>query len=249
MDNIDKYFDETIQKINKLKTEHKFHDAIELIEQELTSSYIPLRLIQTFEQLYMDISRESMIYDVKQKFNKMSKTEMLANIYKDGKIDLNVLSFFLSKFLKEIDQYDLQYINKIFIDKNLGNSEKIVILNQLKIANVNHNFDYFNSITNERFMINSSSNFEIESQSYYENVNKLIDKELMKEPSLILLAKDLLQIIYEHFFNRDAMKYTTNELANHLTNYVKKHFDNSIMVDEHFEKWIANIMKNKKVVN
>jgi hypothetical protein len=236
MDNIDKYFQDILDKLNKLKAERKYHDAIELIEQELSSSYIPLRFIQTFEQLYVEISRESMVYDIKQKFNKMSKTEMLANIYKDNKIDLNVLSFFLSKFLKEIDQYDLQYLNKIFMDKNLTNNEKIFILSQLKIAQIKYQFTFLNNITNESFSIDPSSNFEIQYQSYYRDVNKLIDQDLMKEPSLIVLAKNLLQIIYEHFFNREPIMYSIQALANNLVLYVKKHFDASIEVDKTFEQ-------------
>lgn len=249
MDNIDKYFHNAIDKINKWCANHKYRDAIEFIEQELNSSYIPLRFVQTLEQLYLDINKQSMIYDIKQKFNKMSKTEMLGNIYKQNKLDLNVLSFFLSKFLKEIDQYDLQFINKIFIDEKLSNNEKIFILSQLKIAQINYQFSFINNITNETFVINPLSNFEINYQPYYCDVTKQIENALMKEPSLILLAKDLLEIIFEHFFNRDPINYDTNTLATNITNYVKKHFDPSTQTDKSFELWITNIMKNKKVIN
>lgn len=249
MDKLDKYFEDILEKINSLRKEHKFKDALEIIKQELSSSYIPLRFIQTFENLYVTVSRESMIYDIKQKFNKMSKTEMLGNIYKDKKLDLNVLSFFLSKFSKEIDSYDLQYLDKIFCDKNISNGEKIFVLNQFKIAQINFDFIFFNAITNEQFSINPTSNFEIEYQPYYNEVNKIIDQELMKEPSLILLAKDLLQIIYEHFFNRGLIKYSEQVLAANLVQYVKKHFDSSVQINKEFDEWISNIMKNKRATN
>jgi hypothetical protein len=234
MDKFDKYFQDALEKIQLLRKEKKLADAIELIEQELSSSYIPLKFVQTFEQLYLDVSKELTIENVKHKFSKMSKTEMLGNIFKDGKVNLNVFSYFLSKFYKELDQYDLNYFNRIFLDKNLSNSEKIFILKQLKVANINFNFTYFNLTTNEQFIINSLSDFEFDSQKDYCSVLKVIDNQLMKEPSLILLAKDLLQIVYEHFFNRFPITYSIDALANNLVKYVQHYFDTNIIIDKDF---------------
>jgi hypothetical protein len=236
MDKLDQYFQNTIEKIKELRRNNRYAEAIEIIEQEISSSYIPLRFVQTFEQLYVEISKEQMIKDIKDKFNRMSKTELLGNIFKDNKLDLNLLSYFLSKFSKEIDQYDLHFIGKIFVDKKLSNNEKIFILNQLKVANVQFDFTYLNNITNEHFQINSTSNFEIEHQEYYQQVYRLLDRDLMKDPSFIILAKDLLQLIYEHFFNRIPIKYTSEVLTTNLVVYVKKHFDSSLKVDNEFTK-------------
>jgi hypothetical protein len=235
MDNLDKYFEEIIEKISRLQKENNLDDALEILEQELHSSYIPLKYIQTLEQMYVDISNEQTIKNIKQKYNAMSKTEMLGNIYKNNKLDLNVLSYFLSKFYKEIDSYDLQYLNKIFLDKNISNNEKIFILNQLKIIETNYDFEYLNINTNDQFKINPISNFEIQNHTYYKDVLNILERELMKEPSLILLSKDLLQIIYEYFFNKKVSKFNSNELASNLINYVKKHFDDQIKINEEFK--------------
>jgi hypothetical protein len=235
MDNLDKYFQKIIGQIKDLIQTEKLDDALEIVEQELSSSYIPLKFIQIFEQLYFDISNGILVKNIEQKFNDMSKNEMLGSIFKKDKIDLNILSFFLSKFNREINKNDLFYLNRIFEDEYISNNEKIFILSQFKIANISYDFDFANHMISERFKINTLSNFEINSRTYYKSVLDMLEQQLIKEPSLIALAKNLLQIIYEHFFNRDVIKYNDKILSNNLVNYTKKHFDETVSVDKNFE--------------
>jgi hypothetical protein len=164
----------------------------------------------------------------------MNKLEMLSHVYSKNKLDLNVLCYFLAKFAAEVDQTDLMYVNKIFLDHDITNSDKIFVLQQIKICGLQYNFDYFNKATKQEFKLDSNSDFEIELQSYFIHAKEHIDKLLMKEPSLIGLASEILVVIYEYFFNQRP-EFDEQYLANQLSQYVRTYFDAEIKPDIKFK--------------
>jgi hypothetical protein len=212
----------------------KYDDAFEIVNQEITSPYIPMEYIERFEHLYVDINKIVTVNQIKDKYNSMSKMEMLGNIYKNNKLDLNLLSFFLGKFHKQIDNIDLLYLNKIFADKTINNSEKIFALEQLKLADIRYIFDYSNGLINKTFKIDVSSDFEFNRHPYFLNVGKAIEQILMKDPSLATLSRELLMIIYEYYFGTQPY-YQPSALANKLTDYVKTYFDPKYEPDIEFK--------------
>jgi hypothetical protein len=231
---MNKYYEDTLKKINELKQKKQWEDALELVNQEISSPYIPSEYIETFEKLHIEVNREVIVNRIKDKFSKMNKMEMLAHIYRDGKLDLNVLSYFLAKFVQEIEQTDLMYLNKIFLDKNIPNNDKIFALSQIKLCNLDYEFQYFNKINKQTFNLNPNSDFEFEQQPYFVNTKKLIDTLLMKEPSLITLANEILIVIYEYFFNSHP-EYDEQYLATQLSQYVHTYFEPKIQPDPKFK--------------
>jgi hypothetical protein len=206
-----------------------------MVNQELASPYIPMEYIQDFERLYVEISRKVIADEIKTKYESMSKIKMLSEIYDGKKLNINVLSFFLGKFIKEIDEVDLQFINKIFLDKSIDTNTKLFIMTQLKDASVTYEFDFYNNLTNSSFKLNSQSNFEFENIEFFNKVNKTIDDNLSKEPSLIVIAKELLVIIYEYYFNQ-IPPYTVEILSDNLTKYVLQYFNDKKSKSSDFDK-------------
>jgi hypothetical protein len=217
-----------------------------LVNQELASPYIPAEYIQEFERLYVEISRKVIADEIKHKYNNMSKMKLLAEIYDGKKLNINVLSFFLGKFLKEIDGVDLQFINKIFLDKNIDNDNKLFIMSQLKDAGISYEFDFYNKMTNSSIKLNSQSNFEFEHIDFFNKTNKSINDKLSKEPSLIGIANELLVIIYEYYFNQ-IPPYTVEDLSENLVKYVGQYFNNDKHQQTNFDKWLSNIMGARKI--
>jgi hypothetical protein len=235
MDKLNKYYVEIMKKLDDLLQQKQYAEAFELVSQEIASPYIPMEYIERFEQLYVQLNKIVMADQIKDQYNSMSKMEMLAKTYDGKKFDINLLSFLLGKFHEEIDQVDLQYINKIFQDKNITNTEKIFALEQLKLANITYSFDYFNNVLNRTFKIDTSTDFEYFKHQYFKNVKNKIDDILLKDPSLATLANELLVIIYEYYFGSQP-SYEINVLADKITSYVKTYFDQTYKPDEEFKK-------------
>jgi hypothetical protein len=206
-----------------------------MVNQELASPYIPIEYIQDFERLYVEISRKVIANEITTKYESMSKMKMLGEIYDGKKINVNVLSFFLGKFIKDIDEVDLQFINKIFTDKTIDNNTKLFILVQLKDAGVSYEFDFYNNLTNSNFKLSPQSSFEFGNVEFFNKVNKIISDRLSKEPSLIVIAKELLVIIYEYYFNQ-IPPYTIEVLSDNLTKYISQYFNDKKSKPSDFDK-------------
>jgi hypothetical protein len=234
MTKLNKYYEEILRKVDKFIAEKNYDEAFELVSQEIASPYIPMEYVERFEQLYVEINKIVMVNQIKHKYNNMSKMEMLGKIYDGKKVDLNLLSFFLGKFHKQIEPMDLQYLNKIFMDKTITNTEKIFALEQIKITEIHYIFDYNNGFINKIFTINTNSDFEFHKHSYFVQTQKLIEDILIKDPSLATLAHELLLIIYEYYFGTQPY-FESVVLADKLTRYVKAYFDNKYKPDVEFK--------------
>jgi hypothetical protein len=195
--------------------------------------------------MYLDVKRQALSEEIKFKYDHLTKLEMLSLVYNGKKLDLNVFAFFLGKFFEELDDLDYGYLNKIFKDPKIQNGEKIFILEQLKMCELKHTFDFVNEYTGHISKVSTTDNFEIETNSYFKHVCNIINKQLMKDPSLINMALDLARVVYENYFNEEP-KYAAEELGNQLVNYVKSHFDDRIKADPEFIKWIDHQLGNRK---
>jgi hypothetical protein len=234
MDKLNKYYIETLKKIDTLIKDQQWEEAFEIVAQEIASPYIPAEYMERFEQLYVELNKIVMVNHIKERYHSMTKMEMLAKTYDGRRFDVNLFSYLIGKFYEELDQIDLQYINKIFSDKHLANAEKIFALEQLKLAGISYTFDFFNNVLNKTFAINTLSDFEYNKHRYFKTTKQQIDNILLKNPSLATLSNELLLIIYEYYFGNQP-PYDSLALAEKLTAYVQTYFDKSYKPDGNFK--------------
>lgn len=230
-----KYYEEVLEAIKRLLKDKDAEAALSILDKELKAPYVPKKYLDKFEAMYLDVQRQALSEEIQFKYSNLTKLEMLTLIYNGKKLDLNVFAFFLGKFYEELDELDYSFINKIFKDPKIHNGEKIFILEQLKMCELKHEFDFVNEYTGHIGKVNSTGAFEMDTNDYFKPICKFIEKELMKDPSLINMALDLVRVIYENYFNEQP-KYTADALASQLVNYVKSHFDDRIKADPNFIK-------------
>jgi hypothetical protein len=235
MTKLNKYYETILERIEKLIQEKKYDEAFEIVKQEIASPYISLEYIDRFERLYVDLNKIVLVNQIKNQYNNMSKMEMLGKIFDDKKFDINLFSFMLGKFHKDLESLDLEYINKIFKSKNISNSEKIFALQQMKLVNLVHAFDYFNNALNQTFSINLNDDFEYNKHPYFLQVKDQVNQVLLKNPSIATICNELLLLIYEHYFGSQP-SYDTNILANKLSDYVQTYFEPEHKSDREFQK-------------
>jgi hypothetical protein len=205
-----------------------------MLTQEISSPYVPNAYAEELHSLYVAVNREVMVKRVKNKYNQMSKKQLLTNAFDGEKIDVNVFSFFLAKFANAIEQNDLIYINQVFSSNKINNGVKIFILEQIKLAELTYTFDFYNNLTKQHFKISSTSVFEFEQNTYYQSLIKQVNVVLNKDPSSAMLATEICKIIFEYIFNA-IPPYSANDLAQLISNYVLMHFDNRRLVDNEFQ--------------
>lgn len=241
------YYKEKIEEINLLMDQKKYKEALEIVSSEIAAPYIPKEYMDDFEKLYISLSEMVNIEAIEKKYNSMEKTKLLVEAYNGKVLNVNVLSFFLAKFNAELDKMDFIVLDQMFSNKNISNDLKIFALEQIKLCEINHNFPFYNNMTNKEMMIESLSDFEIDNDLYYVYINKFLEKELFKEPSLMPLASYTLKLCYEYYFG-SRPPYTKQELAQNIVQYIRSNFDETVKPDKNFLNWINNLFsfKNQK---
>jgi hypothetical protein len=241
MNDLSLYYSKIITSIKEKCKNGNLSDALEILDQELQSPYIPSQYLTELENLYININQKALVEQIVNKYKNMSKMEMLSQILIDSKININVLSFFLSKFNKQIDLIDLQYLNKIFLNKNISNSDKLFVLEQLKMCDIKYEFNFYNNYLNKEFKINSEQFYSLDNSEYYQLVKSNINNILIKNPSILNLAQTILLSFYETYFPIN-MDYKTEVLATNICRYVESQFDTNIECDKNFISLLNKIL-------
>ncbi len=242
------YYKEKIKEINLLIDQKKYQEALEIVSAEIAAPYIPKEYIDNFEQLYITLSERVNVEAIEKKYNSMEKSQLLIEAYNGKVLNVNVLSFFLAKFSSELDKLDFVVLEQMFANKSISNDLKIFALEQIKLCEINHTFQFYNNMTNKELTIESSSNFEIDQDMYYVYITKFLEKELFKEPSLMPLASYTLKLCYEYYFG-SRPPYTKQELGENILMYIRSHFNDSIKPDKNFLAWINNLFSFKNLKN
>lgn len=243
------YYEQILKQAEDLINNKEYKKALEIISSEISAPYIPGEYINRFESLYVSLTEKVNIEEIEKKYNSMTKNQLLIYAYDGRKLEINVFSFFLAKFKDQIDNLDFAIIEQIFLNKSISNDVKIFALEQIKLSEINHDFDFLNNITNMESKINSQSAFELNESPFYIYVNNKIEEALFKEPSLKPLAEYIVRLCYEYYFG-SCPPYSKDELASNIVDYVTSFFnDNLKNQKQEFVNWINLLFSFKKLKN
>lgn len=219
-----------------------------MVSEDISSPYIPSEYLEHFETLYTSLYQKVNIENIQNKYNKMSKIELLTKAYDGRNLNINVLSFFLAKYGKELEQVHFFIIEEIFMNPNISNDVKIFALAQVKAAEIDHDFSFFNNLTNEKFVVSTMSNFEFEEDLKYKRILNKLEDNFLKTPSLYPLAKHIMQMCYEYYFGSE-INYSEKELIDKTTDYINCFFEDREQPDKEFVDWVNNLLTFKKLKN
>ena len=226
----------------------KYKQALEMVSEDISSPYIPSEYLEHFETLYSSLYQKVSIENIQNKYNKMSKMELLTNAYDGRNLNVNVLSFFLAKFGEQLEKVHFFIIEEIFMNPNISNDVKIFLLSQLKVAKIDYDFSFFNNLTNVKSIVNTMSNFEFEENPKYKKILNKLEDNFLKTPSLYPLAKHIIQMCYEYYFGSE-INYSEKELIDKTTNYINCFFEDKEQPDKQFVEWVNNLLTFKKLKN
>ena len=130
------YYDEIIEKIELLINEQKNDQALKILNEELSISYVPREYEEKLIKLKNKIEPEK---EQKRK-SLFSREELLTIVNEYEKHDIN----FLVDICNGFEEYNWngfeKELEKIFNLKNLDSKIKSVIYNNLVVQNMNYEF-------------------------------------------------------------------------------------------------------------
>lgn len=199
-DNLKDYYRDLSQKIITYIKDNKLKEAIELIEQEIESPYVPNSVL-----LMLTESRNELEWQLKQQeyekaIKNMTPLQMWDKVYnaKTGFFDAAYFNVLLEKKDNILDKVDYEIINKILLDKKVANINKVVIAMSLNKLEIDHEFKVFNNCLDKEFSVNFKNTADLNLPS--EALVKKAEDVFMKEPSKFQLFLNLVQLLYAWYF-------------------------------------------------
>jgi hypothetical protein len=200
----------------------EFAQVIKYLKNELDGSYVPMEeqeLINKMLEYSMKMLKEK---DNLEKFDNMSKLELLKNSFKStGKINLEALLTLMDKYADNIDKNDLIFIEKYTLSKQIPNKDKIFLYDVLSTGeNVTfNNLTFFNNRLNKTFKLSEYDT------SYYITLTKNLIKKLHKEPSLLMNAKTIIDHVQTYYFGFTP-NFSVYDFATLIFDYLKGNKEN-----------------------
>lgn len=172
------YYDEALTKINKLIEENKINDAIDLIEEELKAPYLPIDFEKKIKDIHSKIavtktSNQKLTYDEIEEYLFSTYEKQLIAV-----IELN--NYNLRDYVDLINRYLTSdgYINaKALLIDSLVKQE---ISDEIKYSNEGMEYTFI-----PKFVL------PVEESDGFINAINYLNDYYMKEPSKLLMAKDL----------------------------------------------------------
>lgn len=254
-DQLSLYYKSILKKAEDLVKENKLNQALEIINDELESPYIPKEYLTEFTNFSYYLSAEINYLSKLKNFESLNREQLFDEIFTD-KICLNTtaLSLFLDRYKDDLELDEIKIMEGFLASKKTDYISKQFLFTSLKNINFDKDVDYFNPLTNQLFSVNAKTTATFPDSKYFKDLRILIEELTYKEPSLEQFCSSILFNIYLYNFP-NVPKFDCNELAFSIFQYMiyslqggeKKYKYEKII--KHIEQVIeasSGLSKNKK---
>lgn len=250
MNDINKYYENILNEVEKLIKENKYLEAIDLLEDELEAPYMPLDFIPKFEEKLIECQYEYNYNNPSNNFSKLTKDELKEMIRKNNESSNMAIYNFFDKFINDFSKADENFFLEILKDGKYPNDIKFNILTSLKINQINLDVEFFNSFTKKSYKLNSLEYKDIEEYPFFMEVKKEIEDQTAKEPWML----DLCYVsIFQYFISyypefqledTDPKKFTLI-----LMNVIKSSMEGTQIHDDKISNDIFSAIKGEESKN
>lgn len=219
-DQLSLYYKSILKKAESLASENKLSAALEIINDELESPYIPKEYLTEFTNFSYYLSAEINYLSKLKNFESLNREQLFDEIFTD-KICLNTtaLSLFIDRYKDSLELDEIKIMESFLASKKTDYISKQFLFTTLKNINFNNFVDYFNPLTQELFNINVRNTYTFADSKYFKELKTLIEELTYKEPSLEQFCSSILFNIYLFNFPNEP-KFDCNELAFSIFQYM-----------------------------
>lgn len=202
------YYDETIIKIRSLIDTSQFDEAERLIRNELDLPYVPKDFEIELNDLLMKIRK------TKQP-SSLSDEQIEQYLYMDDQHQIVAVDDLNRKNLR--DYYELC---NDYLQKGTFSNAKVLLIDSLIRQEINKEFSYIKD--GKMIVFNPSKILPPEESPGYKSCINLLNETFMKEPSKLLLAKQLLYkeaiMMLPDSLNEDDGIYLSEKISDYINN-------------------------------
>lgn len=216
------------KKIKQLIEDDKKIEVVDLLEDELKTSYVPepfyTKWSNLLRKLSVELNQIKQQEEEKQYFNNLKKADLINNILKDKKINLSFLNIYLNKFKNIDSEEDIEIFQLILNRRDIKQDEKFQLLKFL-ITNSKHNYQFYNAIINKKELINDQ--FLKKYNEQIKEIKNIINFEVNKDVTLQNLSYQLLNLINLYYFPstmQKELKINDKNLANLIIEQINNQF-------------------------
>ncbi|ACA33004.1 DUF3196 family protein [Ureaplasma parvum] len=224
---IKKYFDDILIQAKQVLKKHDYAYAYDLISNEFNNPLIDLKTLQEFEAFAIEIKKSAELNFIDENEAKLAKTDFYCKIHdpKTTYVSLAYLETFLMRFINEMDELDITFLNSLLTNKLINGSTKLDILDLLATNNIDQNFNFYNKYLKQTKNVNP-----VNFNNHYQEIDQIqnyLNKYLAKNPSLLHLANKLLMMYITYYF---PFKFAHNHnlIAKTIIDYVKNAMENHV---------------------
>lgn len=205
------YYDEILEKIEGLLAEEKYSVAAEMINDELHAPYVPREI----EKRLIELKKRIVLHP---ESKNMSDEEITYNLF-HGDSDHQLLA------VSELNDKNLRnYIDlcSAYLKGDGFINAKVLLIDSLIHQEINHQFLCAKDGNDHLF--NPSELTVIEESVSYKTEISLLEEDFLKEPSKLLMAK---QLLYKEFILHLPEAYSETEafeLAKKIFNFINDAF-------------------------
>lgn len=207
------YYQEIIEKIKKLIEECNYDDAKKIIDDELSVPYVPKDIQDELENLSNIVKSNTF------SFKSLTDEDIEKYLFMDSEHQLLAVNELNKRNLRDY----VELCNNYLCTDGFKNA-KVLLIDSLINQEIGEEIKYLDSGLEYNYI--PKYVIPIEMSSGFKKALELIDKEFMKEPSMNILARDLL---YKECLMALPINYEESEapsLANNIIKYIYNAFNN-----------------------
>lgn len=253
-DQLTLYYENILSKVDALVDQKKFKEALELVNDELESPYIPSEFDERFTTISYHLSAEINYLNESVKYESLNREELFDSILKKNSVNSVALNVFLERYKNNIEPFELKIFDSFLSSKKVFDVDKQTLIIALKSLNIDYEFDYYNSFLNKIFKINTKTIFVMLNSPYFVELNKLVEEFTYKEPSLQEFCYLIIFDLYVYHFP-NFPEFEISNLAHSIFQYMLnslqgniKEFKNPEII-EHIEMVLSKFIENDKLEN
>lgn len=227
------YYLKILEKSWKLVQENKIEIAINYIQEELETSYLPSKM-ENYFNIMIKLIRNYGYEKRNEEIKNLNATSLIQILLKDFPKNLGIFDYLTTKTLGFFSKDDLDHFRFIFTSEKYSNNLKfecIFLLNEIIDFN-NEKIKFINSNTKQTIELKLGTELVSKKlDAFYEKTYKAINDLIFQNPSLEEMANSLVDKIVIYYWpflpnnniNPEHLgKYIVNYLYYSINNKTKK---------------------------
>ncbi|MDC4184451.1 DUF3196 family protein [Mycoplasma sp. K3] len=224
-----------LELINQDLEKKLYKKALASIQEELDTDYLPLDLIDYFNQALL-ITKRKMYEDEFDWLEKLDKKELINKTIINFPDNLWYFDYLATKEKNYWNFDDFEFFRHIFITKTYDNSSKLLaaqLLQNIEAFN-NIKFNVYNNKLKQTYEVCLTKNdiWAIGTQDYFNEILDKVEDSFYKDPSKEQLASEITNTIMQTYYPSYPDLAKAKELASGIIRYVNNCFENKTPNDK-----------------